>query len=487
MAHLKRSVRTALFPKYRFVIGLLAAAAFGLAIMVLAPATAVAGEGTLYEFVAYPPDGKPQLTGFNPDGTLLLDTAGALYGANLLGGIYNDGTVFKLTPPVPGQANWAISVLHTFTGWTDGNWPSPALLMDARGALYGTTQFGGRNSNGVVFKLTPPAAGTGEWDETVLHDFTYDFAVGDHDGAGPGIGLVMDSTGALYGTTISGGQPNRSGVGFGTVFKLTPPATETSQWEETVLYRFAGGADGQSPREVTIDGSGALYGTTLYGGGGACTDAEGFVVGCGTVFKLTPPSPARTSWTKTTLHVFTGGSDGGLPRGALLQTSTGALFGTTYQGGAGGCTDGWTAIGCGTVYVLVPPDSGQTDWTETVLYSFNGSDGAFPQGGLIIVAGSLYGMTSGGGQGGTGNDGVVFKLTPPAPGQTGWTETVLHNFDISTSGQNPVGELTPDLNGNLFGVAFDGGQGLGGTVFEVTQGGSALSILRPRLSLRPLR
>jgi hypothetical protein len=183
---------------------------------------------------------------------------------------------------------------------------------------------------------------------------------------------------------------------------------------------------------------------------------------------LTPPGAGQTTWTKTILYAFSGGSDGGAPRGQLLRDFSGTLFGTTYQGGSGPCTDGWSVIGCGTVFMLTPPASGQTDWTETVIHSFEGSDGAFPQGGVIMSGGALYGMASGGGQGGTGNDGVVFRLTPPASAQTSWTETVLHNFAISTSGQTPVGELAVDSTGRLFGVAYGGGASSGGTIFAIT-------------------
>jgi uncharacterized repeat protein (TIGR03803 family) len=407
--------------------------------------------------------------GCYPDGALLRAATGALYGATLICGAYNAGTVFRLTPPAPGQTRWSPSVLYTFRGGNDGGVPAAGLVMDAQGALYGTTEFGGRNLIGVVFKLTPPRPGTTTWTETVLHNFSYNYATGDNDGANPTAGLLMDATGALYGTTIAGGRANPSGVGFGTVFKLTPRAGTTA-WTETVLYRFAGGADGHSPASaLTADSTGALYGTTLYGGIGPCTDGFGYVVGCGTVFKLTPPSGGRTTWTKRTLYRFTGGSDGGEPHGALLRDASGTLYGTTYRGGRGACTAGWTVIGCGTVFKLTPPAPGQTGWKESVLYSFKGStDGAYPQGGVIADGtGNLYGTASGGGQGVTGGDGVVFKLTPPAPGRTAWTETVLHSFNILTSGQNPVGELVADPAGHLFGVAFDGGKGLVGTVFEV--------------------
>ena len=122
-------------------------------------------------------------------------------------------------------------------------------------------------------------------------------------------------------------------------------------------------------------------------------------------------------------------------------------------------------IGCGMVFKLTPPQPGQTAWKETVLHSFQGPDGAFPQGGVIKdAAGNIYGTASGGGQYG---DGLAFRLTPPLPGETRWRQTVLHQFDISTSGDTPVGELVPDSAGHLYGVAYSGGQGLVGTVFEI--------------------
>lgn len=440
----------------------LALSGMSLALLANAPGASAATEQTLYAFRS------GGAAGCYPAGTLLRDETGALYGATLLCGGYNGGTVFRLNPPSPGETRWTISLLHTFTGGNDGNWPEANLAMDASGALYGTALLGGQDLEGVVYKLTPPLPGGTKWTESVLHAFHHNFATGDRDGDGPGAGLLMDGSGALYGTTLVGGNPSTSGVGFGTVFKLTPPAPGQTTWTETVLYRFAGGSDGEDPASTLVaDGTGALYGTTLYGGRGTCTDDLEIIVGCGTIFKLIPPAPGYKAWKKTTLHRFTGGTDGGSPRGALLLDASGALYGATLQGGKGKCTGGIpaTVIGCGMVFKLTPPQPGQTVWKETVLHSFQGPDGAFPLGGVTKdTAGNLYGTASGGGQYG---DGLAFKLTPPLPGGTRWRQTVFHQFNISTSGDGPTGELVADAGGNFFGVASSGGADLVGTVFKI--------------------
>src|SRR6185437_7647444 len=134
--------------------------------LALAGSALAATERTLVGFVPYPPSGV-QTTGTYPDGTLLRDASGALYGATWLGGRYDNGTIFKLTPPAPGQTRWTFTVLHTFTGGNDGGLPAAGLVMDASGALYGTTESGGSYLNeGVAYKLTPPAPGSTRWTET---------------------------------------------------------------------------------------------------------------------------------------------------------------------------------------------------------------------------------------------------------------------------------------------------------------------------------
>lgn len=429
--------------------------------LALAPTATAATEQTLYSF---PSSGR---IGCYPEGTLLRDAAGALYGATSLCGAYDSGTLFKLAPPTPDRTRWTVSLLHSFTGYSSGGSPNADLVMDASGAIYGTTEDGGWNFQGTVFKLTPPTPGTPKWKKDVLY-FFQDVYGGRRDGANPGAGVIMDASGELYGTTNLGG--GSSVLGFGTVFKLAPPASGEKKWKETVLHSFTGGADGQNPfSTLATDGTGALYGTTMYGGSGKCVNPMLSTVGCGTAFKLTPPGPGQTRWSKTILHTFTGGIDGGVPQGKLLLDASGALYGATYQGGSGKCTQLvlGTVIGCGTVFKLTPPAPGQNAWTESVLYNFKGgTDGAYPQGGVIKDAtGSLYGTASAGGVYGSG---VAFKLTPPVPAQTKWTETVLHHFNISADGDTPVGEIIRDGGGHLFGVTWSGGAQLRGTVFEIT-------------------
>jgi len=152
-------------------------------------------------------------------------------------------------------------VLYSFRGGSDGSSPQGALVADKAGNLYGTTAEGGSSNCvsgcGIVFQLSPPATSGGSWTETVLYRF-----LGGTDGAAPGSDLIFDAAGNLYGTTMGGGDASSDG----TVFQLTPPA-QGGPWTETVLYRFAGGADGKAPLSgLVFDKVGNLYGTTLFGG-----------------------------------------------------------------------------------------------------------------------------------------------------------------------------------------------------------------------------
>ena len=231
----------------------------------LTPPTATGGAWT--ETVLYSFSGGTD--GTSPNGSLIADASGALYGTTTSGGTGSSGTVFKLTPPTTTGGAWTETVLYTFTGSPDGASPFVGLIADASGALYGATYNGGTSGNGTVFKLTPPTTTGGAWTETVLYSFS------GSDGANPRGSLIADAEGAHYGTTFLGGAGSS-----GTVFKLTPPATTGGAWTETVLYSFTGGSDGANPPAALIaDTSGALYGTTNSGGGGY-----------GTVFKLTLPA-----------------------------------------------------------------------------------------------------------------------------------------------------------------------------------------------------
>ena len=289
----------------------------------------------------------------------------------------------------------------------------------------------------------------------------------------------MDANGSLYGTTLYGGSlDDPTAVGWGTVYQLTPPASGQAEWNETVLYRFKGGVDGENPYSaLTFDASGSIYGTTPTGGEQLCPQRDGSYAGCGTVFKLTPPAPGQSTWTKTTLHEFSL-IDGGLPQGKLLIGASGILYGATADGGTGQCDDGvGNSVGCGVIFELIPPPAGQTTWTEKVVYNFPGfPDGASPHGGVIQDrAGNLYGTTLGGGTGVGCVDhvfrvvgcGTVFRLSPPVPGQTAWTETVLYDFADPDDGWKPLGELATDGNGHLFGVNSLGTSSNFGAVFEI--------------------
>jgi uncharacterized repeat protein (TIGR03803 family) len=337
--------------------------------------------------------------GCYPYAGLVLDKKGNLYGTTQFGGSFSLGTVFELTP------KGVETVLHSFVNdGTDGYAPV-AVVLDSKGNLYGTTYAGGAGDRGTVFKVTP--SGT----ETVLYSFTC------QTGCSPYAGVVLDPKGNLYGTTNSGGAS-----GVGTVFKLTPTG------KLTTLHNFCAVSnctDGESPvGGVVLDKADNLYGTTYYGG------ASGF----GTVFKVTP------SGTESVLHNFDGnGEDGFYPEAGVILDSKDNVYGTTSMGGK---------IGVGTVFEVT------ASGTETILHSFTaGADGFTPYAGLVFdEKGNLYGTTEYGGSSGLG---TVFELTPKG------VETVLHSFVRNgTDGYFPYsGSLFIDASGDLYGTTFEGGSG----------------------------
>ena len=344
--------------------------------------------------------------GVNPAGGLFRDAAGNLYGTTVYGGDSGNGTVFKL------DTTGKETVLHSFSGNSDGGFPFGGLIRDKFDNFYGATGSGFTNA-GVVFQMD------GRGNETVLHTFS-DFT----HGAGPTAILVRDKAGNLYGTTLGGGNLRPCLLaGCGLVFKLN------ARGKETVLYRFKGKADGKTPfGSLVRDPAGNLYGTTTKGGG---ADA-------GVVFKV------DSTGKETVLYSFKGKSDGKTPMAGLVRDAAGNLYGTTEFGGASGA---------GVVFKLGP--SGK----ETVLYPFTGgADGANPIATLIRdAAGNLYGTTVNGGASGVG---VVFSL------DTTGKQTVLHSFN-QTDGEFPSAPLFRDANGNLYGTAFGGGASGGGVVYKI--------------------
>jgi uncharacterized repeat protein (TIGR03803 family) len=315
----------------------------------------------LYSFMGRP-DGKQPAEG------LARDAAGNLHGITHFGGSSNRGTVFELT------ANGVETVLHSFTGGADGGSPEDeSLIWDGMGNLYGTTAGGGTQSDGTVFKVDPAG------NESVLYSFR-----GGADGFSPYSGLVRDTAGNLYGTTLGGGR-----YGVGTIYKVN------LEGDETTLYTFTGGADGAYPvGGVTLDSTGDIYGTADSGGDASCFAPYG----CGTVFKL------DTSGNFTALHIFTGGADGIEPLAGVTLDAMGNIYGTTAHGGSGPCNLSSGAPDCGIIFRV------DNAGVETVLYNFSRPGGVFPSSVLIPDSdGNLYGTTR---EGGDANYGTVFRFTP---------------------------------------------------------------------------
>lgn len=334
------------------------------------------------------------------------------------------------------------TVLYNFSNGADGGAPQAALTRDSAGRLYGTTLDGGAGY-GTVFRMTNQ---NGSWIFSNLYKFEGNN--GNNDGAGPIAKMVIGPNGSLYGTTVAGGGGSGSGCadfgyeGCGTVFNLQPPfsicKSITCPWHETVLLPFVTGPGGVYPfGAVAFDSHGNIYGTTQLGSG------------LGTVYELAYSGGA---WSGSTLVSFTG-TNGGEPYDTLVLDSAGNLYGTARGGGANGY---------GVVFELSNTGSG---WQETILHSFDDSDGAEPFGGLIFDShGNLYGTTS---SGGPGNGGTVFELSPSGGG---WQFSLLYSF--TGAGQwGPADSLTIDSAGNLYGTAYKDGANSEGSVFELSPTG----------------
>jgi uncharacterized repeat protein (TIGR03803 family) len=201
------------------------------------------------------------------------------------------------------------------------------------------------------------------------------------------------------------------------------------------LYKFDAETGKNPTGGLLADKNGALYGTVHFFGAG----------GGGAVFQLVPPAPGRTKWTENILYSFVGGSDGDAPAGGLVRSPDGNLFGVTVVGGSNDS---------GTIYMLSPSGG---SWTESVIYSFPGSDG-FPIGKLLLdEKGNLYGVTQ----------QSVVRLAPPTNGQDAWTATTLYTFSAAGDGRGPTGGLLGDSSA-IYGTARTGGSNDKGIVFRLT-------------------
>lgn len=370
--------------------------------------------------------------GSYPVAAMIADRSGNLYGTTRYGGANGQGTVFELTN---SNGVWNETILYNFAGGNDGASPAAAVVMDASGNLYGTTRLGGPDNAGTVFELQPV---NGSWQESILWTFT-----GGNDGGSPQSPLT------IVGNALIGAAPGGGAFGGGVVFALNQA---NGKWQEQVLYAFHGGNnDGQYPYSQLVLKAGNIYGTTESGGPNAA----------GSVFEL---SRSGSTWIETTLHFFTGNSDGSNPNAGVVFDKAGNMYGMTTSGGK------YTS---GTIFELSPSNG---SWTESILYNFTGgNDGGFPAAGVIIDKnGNLFGTAF---NGGTQGFGTVFQLTPSAGA---WTQTVLYSFTGGNDGALPQSNLLID-GSVVIGTSTEGGSNNTGVVFSVGRLQSAPAYCKPCL------
>jgi uncharacterized repeat protein (TIGR03803 family) len=329
------------------------------------------------------------------------------------------GMVIRFSP------SGSFTNLHTFS-LSDGDFPCGWLVQGSDGYFYGTTDQGGPSRNGNVFRISSSGSFTN------LYFFT-----GGGDGSSPEGGLVQGGDGNFYGTTLIGGNTKLNyGMGYGTVFRISPSGNFTN------LYSFTGGSDGGLPYTGLAQGrDGNFYGTTLVGGNTNLNGGDG----AGTIFRIGP------SGNLATLYRFTDGSDGSEPETGLVQGSDGNFYGTTPYGGTStNCGNG----GCGNVFRISP------DGSFTNLYSFTGdlSNGRNPHAELVQASdGNFYGTTDGGGASG---NGTVFRISPNG------NCTILHSFSIGPDSGEPGAGLVQGSDGNFYGLTYNGGSSNKGTFFR---------------------
>jgi len=359
--------------------------------------------------------------GANPLAGLVEASNGEFYGTTENGGSNNVGTVFQIS------TSGTLTSLYSFTGGNDGANPDAGLVQARDGYLYGTTEDGGTNYSGTVFRFSTSGVLTN----------VYSFS-GGADGAYPEASLVQASDGTFYGTTLEGGTTGESSGGLGTVFQISTSGVVSN------LYSFTLGNDGAYPQAGLVLGSDGNYYGTTYAGGAYDFESQGF----GTVFRIS------TSGGFKSLYSFTGGDDGANPDAGLVEGSDGFFYGTTQSGGTNDA---------GTVFKI------SIGGTFSSLYSFTGTnDGAYPYAGLLQGSdGYFYGTTDSGGTY-TNQDGdtfgTVFKIS------TNGTLTSLYSFTGGNDGAHPEAGLLLGSDGSFYGTTESGGEGGAGTVFRFSAG-----------------
>jgi uncharacterized repeat protein (TIGR03803 family) len=292
--------------------------------------------------------------GFVSESPITLDSAGNLYGTTSLGGPvkacnngYGCGEVFKLTPN--GTGGWTYSVVHFFTNGKDGGRPQSGVVVDSAGDIFTTTEQGGGST-------ACGSSGCGTLVEFVPHGSAYTIRLlyafpGGRGGSSPVGGLMLDSSGNVYGTAEGGGDllgPCKSSGGCGLVFKETRGSA--GGFRASVLYTFTGHADGSIPISALImDPTGNLYGTTF----GSPTGVGDCGFPCGEIYKLAPNGVG--AWTQSVYYAFLGGSTGGIlnPGNGLIMDASGNIFGTTSGDGVTNGNDD-CGNGCGIAYEIAP-------------------------------------------------------------------------------------------------------------------------------------
>ena len=402
--------------------------------------------------------------GATPDGGLIADAAGDLFGTTSAGGAGgNGGTVFEAKPNGSSfGSSYTLTTLASFSTSQHGNKENPtgALLADAAGDLFGTTQFGGAFDAGTVFELEPNGSG---YTLTTLYSFS-----GGADGLEPESGVSADARGDLFGTTSAGGA-----FGDGTVFEI---ATGPAGYSFFPLFSF-NGADGSVPESgLIVDAAGDVFGTTS--GEGLNTDSP---AGVGTVFELAKGA-------LTTLLTFGDGMPQQRPHAAaLIADARGDLFGTTY--GAGASQDGAVFEVSGTGFqrvAITGTEAGQTTTSEAPVTPFSsvtiGDVNAGATDTLTITVGGTGGTLSGTDL--SGGAGGVYTLSGTAAAITGELDalsftptagpahmTSMSTFTLSDQSSAPGADAAVDA----ITTVIDGGLAVAPTIYGTKAGQTTTS------------
>jgi uncharacterized repeat protein (TIGR03803 family) len=386
--------------------------------------------------------------GASPGAGMTLGSDGNLYGTTTTGGINGAGIIFSLSPNGKLTDLWDFQpVLDSDSQEFYGFGPNE-LTAGPMGFFYGTTQGGGTNRTGTIFKMAPSGQ---EVDVYVFSAAGTDVSASNPDGMIPTGALVLGTNGNFYGTTQYGGTN-----GNGTIFQVTPNGAFTSVYSFSALggASFNANADGATPNGLTLGTDGNFYGTTQRGGSN----------GAGTFFEFT------ISGALTPLYSFGAtDNDAASPQAALAQGPNGSFYGTSASG---------SSALSGTIFEVTPSGA------ETVLYSFSGgNDGGLPNTALTFGSdGNFYGTTSSEGLNGYG---TLFKITPAGAFSSLYSFAALNTNSENPIGANPSAALAVGRDGNLYGSCAYGGANGTGTIFRYTNAAFVSLVQPPLITSQP--